>query len=115
MGINFSVIWSLAVVHCAWPLLFDASCVFYLVSEVSGVDVLVQGTAIFVGASAGCLLVARLVRGWWLWLLTVEVVLLVLVLVSWRVVAVTLQLYVESVKSQHGEHIHNKRKQLRME
>merc|ERR1711904_252725 len=69
LRINFGVIWSLAVAHCAWPLLFDASCVFYLVSEVSGVEFLVQGTGIFIGAVAGCLFVARIVRAWWSWLL----------------------------------------------
>jgi len=115
MRINFGVIWSLTVLHWAWPLLFDAACVFYLASEVSGVDVLVRGTKIFAGAGAGCLLFARLVRGWWLWLFALEAVLLGLALFSCGVASGTLRLYIDSTKEQHGEKIRKQRSRLRAE
>jgi len=115
LRINFGVIWSLAVMHWAWPLLFDAACVFYLASEVSGVDVLVAGTKMFAGTSAVCLLFARLARGWWLWLFAFEVVLLFLALFSCGVASGTLRLYIDNFKERNGESIQKKRIHLRVE
>lgn len=113
--INFAVIWSLTVVHWVWPLLFDAACVFYLVSEVSGVDILVQSTLIFAGVGAGCLFFARLARGWWLWLLAFELLLLGLAVLSCALASGTLRLYIDNLKVSHGESIRIHRQRMRQE
>merc|ERR1712136_326192 len=60
----------------AWLLLFDGVCVFYLVSEVSGVAPLAQSTRIFGASALGCLVLARLVRGRWMWVLGLEMLLM---------------------------------------
>lgn len=113
--INLGVVWSLAILHWVWPLLFDATCIFYLTSEVSGVEVLVQGPRVFGSVGLACLIFARLARGRWQWVFGLQVLLLGITVLSCVVASIVLRHYVVNAKVQYGDKVRGNRLRLRRE
>eukprot|EP00416_Gambierdiscus_australes_P043520 CAMPEP_0171109266 /NCGR_PEP_ID=MMETSP0766_2-20121228/70648_1 /TAXON_ID=439317 /ORGANISM="Gambierdiscus australes, Strain CAWD 149" /LENGTH=288 /DNA_ID=CAMNT_0011570985 /DNA_START=78 /DNA_END=944 /DNA_ORIENTATION=+ len=101
------------ILYWLWPLLADAVNVAYLVSEVVGAALLIEswkGGAVAVVAS---LILARLFRGWWLWILGIEVVIAIVLLVALTVAGGIMRLWIESVQTQHADKLKEWRESMR--
>lgn len=113
--LSIGIVEGLVVLHLAWPLLFDGVCVFYLVSEVSGVAPLAQSTRIFGASALGCLVLARLVRGRWMWVLGLEMLLMCTVLLSCAIAVGAMHVYIDHVHRQLGSKVKDQRQTMRKE
>lgn len=107
----------LVVVHCVWQLLFDACGLVYLVSEITGTELLVQNTRIFGGLFMGSSVIVFFIRRWWSWrgLFLTGCFLTFLALVSCACAASLSRMYIEGVNIQHGAKVKAHRTQLRKE
>jgi len=98
-----------------WPLLGDAVGVFYLVSEICGVPVFLDNWKIGAAGAVGSIIMARLFRGWWFWILGIEVVLALITLAALTVAAGIMRLWIDGVQAQRSEKLKEWRLQLRKE
>merc|ERR1719215_1428287 len=98
-----------------WQLLGDAVGVFYLVSEVIDVTMLVENWKIGLGVGAASFFTAWLVRGWWFWVFVLEAVIAFVVLVALIVSSGLMTLWIDNVKMQHGDKVKEWRNKMRKE
>lgn len=96
-----------------WQLLADAAGVFYLVTEVLDITMLVENWKIGAGVGIGSFLVAWLLRGWWFWIILAEVLLALVVLIALLVASGLMTLWIDNVKAQHGDKIKEWRLKMR--
>ncbi|CAK0802127.1 unnamed protein product, partial [Prorocentrum cordatum] len=64
---------------------------------------------------AGSLFIAWLVRGWWFWIICIEVVLAVVLLLALTVAVGIVKLWIDSVHAQVGERLKTWRLDMRKE
>jgi len=103
-----------AVLICwVWQHLGDTVGVFWLVSEVF--DMALLDLKFGIGAAVVSFFLAWLVRGWWWWILGLEVVLAIVMLVALTVASGLMGLWIESVKTQHGDKLKQWRLRMRKE
>ncbi|CAE6967955.1 dnaJ [Symbiodinium sp. CCMP2456] len=100
---NFFVIDVVIILNWLWPLLADAVCVFYLVAEIVSVQILMESWKIGVGVGFFSLFLAWLVRGWWRWIVGLEILLAVVLLIALTISSGIVRLWIDSVFTQHGE------------
>lgn len=96
-----------------WPLLADSVGVLYLVSEVISAELLLSSWQFGGIALLVSLVLARLLRGWWLWVLIFEALLAVVVLVALTIAAGIMRLWIDGVKAQRGEKLTEWRHSMR--
>lgn len=113
MLLNVGLAVGVVVICWLWQLLADAVGVFYLASEVLDVAMLVENWKIGVGAAVASFFAAWLVRGRWLWVIGLEVVVALIVLIALFVASGLMGLWIESVKTQHGDKLREWRLRLR--
>merc|ERR1719195_991034 len=96
-----------------WPLLADSVGVLYLVSEVISAELLLSSWQFGGIALLVSLVLARLLRGWWLWVLIFEALLAIVVLVALTIAAGIMRLWIDGVKAQRGEKLTEWRHSMR--
>jgi len=96
-----------------WPLLADSVGVLYLVSEVISVELLLSSWQFGGIALLVSLVLARLLRGWWFWIVVLEALLAVVVLVALTIAAGIMRLWIDGVKAQRGEKLTEWRHSMR--
>jgi hypothetical protein len=111
--VNVGLVEAVLIVYWIWPLLADGVCVFYLASEVVGIPILFDSWKIGVGSGVVSLVLARLFRGWWMWILGLEVVLAIIMLAALTVAAGIMRLWIDNVQAQHGDKLKSWRKEMR--
>eukprot|EP00440_Ansanella_granifera_P041542 gb/GFBE01045050.1/.p1 GENE.gb/GFBE01045050.1/~~gb/GFBE01045050.1/.p1 ORF type:complete len:286 (+),score=80.30 gb/GFBE01045050.1/:1-858(+) len=112
--LNVAVMDVVVILNWLWPLLSDGVVVFYLVSEVVGLPLLVESWQIGVGVGIASLIVARLLIGWWFWIIGLEVLFAFILLVALTISSGIMRLWIDSVQTQHGEKLKEQRKRLRV-
>merc|ERR1740121_2628812 len=108
-GIVFAVV----LVCWVWQLLADAVGVFYLAAEVLDVTMFIENWKIGLGAAAVSFFLAWLVRGWWMWIIGAEIGIAVVMLIALTVASGLMGLWIESVKTQHGDKLKEWRLSMR--
>lgn len=111
--INLGILDAVVLVFWIWPLFADAGGVFYLASEVVGPALFLESWKIGVIAALVSLVVAWLARGWWFWILGLEVLLGVVLLVALTVAAGMMRLWIDGVQAQRSEKLREWRQALR--
>jgi len=111
--LNVGIVVVLVLLCWLWQLLADAVGVFYLVSEVIDVAMLVENWKFGLGVGAASFFSAWLVRGWWFWILVLEVVAALVVLIALVVASGLMTLWIDNVKTQHGDKVKEWRLKLR--
>jgi len=108
-----AVIDAVIVLNWLWPLLAEAVVIFYLASEILGME----SFSIQIGAIVGVvsLLLGRLLRGWWWWIVGLEVLAAVVLLVALTISSGIMRLWIDSIQTQHGEKLLEWRKSMRKE
>jgi len=111
--IQVAIVDVVLVLHWIWPLLADTVNVVYLISEVVGAALLVEswkggGIALVVS-----LVLARLFRGWWFWIMGLEAVIGVILLVALAVASGVMRLWIENVQAQHSDKLRDWRQAMR--
>merc|ERR1719387_134209 len=100
------------MVSWLWSAFFDGACILYLVFVVvvgwDGVGAKQLGIAY-----VGCLFVAWLIRGRWWWILSLEILLLVVTLFSCVVAWGMMKTYLEHATHQYGDKVKRHRLGLR--
>mmetsp|Transcript_49263 Transcript_49263/g.141403 ORF Transcript_49263/g.141403 Transcript_49263/m.141403 type:complete len:303 (+) Transcript_49263:73-981(+) len=96
-----------------WQLLADAAGIFYLASEVVDLALFVENWKIGLGAAITSFFVAWLVRGWWFWIIVLQVALVVVVLIAVSMASELVRLWIENVKTQHGDKLKDWRLRMR--
>eukprot|EP00439_Symbiodinium_sp_Y106_P072765 s716_g13.t1 len=116
---NFFVIDVVIILNWLWPLLADAVCVFYLVAEIVSVQILMESWKIGVGVGFFSLFLAWLVRilsskmdALCLRIVGLEILLAVVLLIALTISSGIVRLWIDSVFTQHGEKLKDKRKLL---
>ncbi|CAE7290013.1 dnaJ [Symbiodinium natans] len=110
---NFFVIDVVIILNWLWPLLADAVCVFYLVAEIVSVQILMESWKIGVGVGVVSLFVAWLVRGWWRWIVGLEILLAVVLLIALTISSGIVRLWIDQVFTQHGDKLKEWRTKMR--
>lgn len=114
--LTLGVVEGMAVLHWFWPLLFDATCVLYLVTEVSGAAPLAQlSKRVLAAIMGGCLLVGLIVRNRWRWVLYTELFLLGLCVSSCAIAAGALYVFLDQAHTQYSDRVRKHRRLLRDE
>jgi len=86
------------------PLLADTVCVLYLSSEVVGQQMMFIDNWKIGAVCAVCsLVVSWLVRGWWFWILGLEVILVLVTLAALTVSAGIMRLWIDGVQAKEGD------------
>lgn len=111
--VQIGIVDAVVLLYWIWPLLADTVGVVYLLSEVVGAAPLLDSWQLAVGALVGSLVVARLTRGWWLWILGLEVLLAVVLLVALTVAAGIMRLWIDGVQAQRCEKLRDWRLAMR--
>lgn len=111
--ISLGIVDAVVVAQWMWPLLGDAVGVFYLASEVVGGALFLESWKVATGAAVGSLVLARLLRGWWLWIFGLEVLLSLVLLAALTVAAGMIRLWIDGVQSQRSEKLREWRLALR--
>jgi len=103
------------VLSWIWPLLADAVNIAFLVSDVAPqvAAMAIEGWKSGAVAVAVSLVLARIVRGWWLWILGLEVVLAVVLLIALTVAGGIMRLWIESVQTQRADKLKEWRQSMR--
>eukprot|EP00927_Polykrikos_kofoidii_P056708 TRINITY_DN50799_c0_g1_i1.p1 TRINITY_DN50799_c0_g1~~TRINITY_DN50799_c0_g1_i1.p1 ORF type:complete len:395 (+),score=80.40 TRINITY_DN50799_c0_g1_i1:121-1305(+) len=96
-----------------WPLLADGVCVAYLVVEVVGPALFIENWKVGVGAGFASLVAARILRGWWRWIIGLEFALAVIILISILICTLIMRLWIDSVQASRGEFIKKWRMSMR--
>jgi len=113
--LNLAVVDVVIVLNWLWPLFADAISVFYLGSEVVGMAMLMDSWKVGVGAGLVSLLLAWLFRGWWWWILGLEVLVAIVLLAALTISSGIMRLWIDSVQTQHGEKLREWRLRMRSE
>lgn len=95
-----------------WSLTADGIGVFYLISELGGMALYSKNWHL-AALGAGSLFLAWLVRGWWFWIICIEVVLAVVLLLALTVAVGIVKLWIDSVHTQSGEKLKTWRLDMR--
>lgn len=103
----------LIVLSGVWTLLSDALGIFYLVSQVVGVPILVERWKIGAGAGVASLVLARLAQGWWFWILGFEAFIALVVLISMFISYSFVNLWTHEIQVQRGEALRTWRLNMR--
>jgi len=114
---NVLVIDAIVFLNWLWPLLADGAAVFYLAMETLGLIVLLAegGWKIGVGGYVVALIIARLLRGWWFWIVGLEVLALGVLFLSAVLISGIMRMWMDTVQQQHGEKLRAQRLALRAE
>lgn len=103
----------LIVLSGVWTVLSDASGMFYLVSTIVGVPVLVENWKIGAGAGVASLVLARIAQGWWFWILGIEAFLAMVVLLSLFIAYFVVNLWTHEIQAQRGDALRTWRLNMR--
>lgn len=113
---NIAIVDAVVILNWIWPLLADTVVLVYLVAEVTGLGLFVEnGWKIAGGAAVGCLVVARLIRGWWWWIIGFEVLIAATMLISLVVAAGVMRLWIDQLQMQRTDKVKERRAALRKE
>eukprot|EP00927_Polykrikos_kofoidii_P038744 TRINITY_DN3316_c0_g1_i1.p1 TRINITY_DN3316_c0_g1~~TRINITY_DN3316_c0_g1_i1.p1 ORF type:complete len:336 (+),score=74.22 TRINITY_DN3316_c0_g1_i1:103-1110(+) len=113
--VQFAVVNAVILLFWIWPLLADSICVAYLVAEVAGLGVFIENWKVGVGIGFGCLVVARIIRGWWLWLIGFEFMLGIVILIALTISTCIMRLWIDNVHTARGDQIKAWRLSMRKE
>ncbi|CAK9076327.1 unnamed protein product [Durusdinium trenchii] len=111
--VNLFVIDVVIVLNWLWSLLSDTVCVFYLVSEIVSPQYFFESWKIAAIALVASLFLAWLVRGWWLWIMGLEVAFGIVLLIALTISSGITRLWIDSVFTQHGEKLKEWRLRMR--
>eukprot|EP00930_Biecheleria_cincta_P059810 TRINITY_DN45533_c0_g1_i1.p1 TRINITY_DN45533_c0_g1~~TRINITY_DN45533_c0_g1_i1.p1 ORF type:complete len:318 (+),score=68.00 TRINITY_DN45533_c0_g1_i1:76-954(+) len=103
------------VLNWLWPLLAEAVIIFYLASEIFGMESFFDSWKIGSVVGVVSLLLGRLLRGWWWWIVGLEVLAAVVLLVALTISSGIMRLWIDSIQTQHGEKLLEWRKSMRKE
>lgn len=110
---NIGIIVAVVLICWVWQLLADAVGIFYLVSEVVDLAMFFENWKLGVIAAVASFLLAWLVRGWWFWIIGIEFGLALVMLVALTVGSGLMGLWIESIKTQHGDKLKESRLRMR--
>jgi len=113
--LNVGIVDFVVLLTWIWPLLGDTCSVLYLVTEICGIQVFIENWKIGACIGAGCLVFARLARGWWMWIVGLEAVLGIVMLVALTVASGIMRLWIDTVQSTHGDKVRTWRLAMRQE
>lgn len=111
--VNVGIINLVIILGWVWPLLADTVGVLYLAAEAASLPIdnlKVGAIALFVS-----MFLAWLVRGWWYWILGLEVVLAVVLLIGVTIAAGIIRLWIDTVQATRGEKVKEWRQSMRSE
>lgn len=111
--VNAGIIDAVVLIHWIWPLLADTATIIFLVSEVIGLQIMLNSWKEIVGSIVGSFFLAWLVRGWWFWIIVLEVLLIVVVFVAVTIAAGIMRLWIDSVQAQRSEQVRQHRLAMR--
>lgn len=106
---------ALIVLNWLWPLLAEAVTIFYMASEIFGMESFVESWKIGAVVGVVSLLLGRLLRGWWWWIVGLEVLGAVVLLVALTISSGIMRLWIDSIQTQHGEKLLEWRRSMRKE
>jgi len=104
---------AMVLVIWVWQLLAEAVGIFYLVSEIIPLAMLVENWKISVVAGLASLFLAWLFQGWWFWIIILEIAAVVVVLICLAIACGLMGLWIEGLKTQHGDALKESRLRLR--
>jgi len=109
--VNLGIVIIVVVLGWLWPLLADSVGVLYLVVEVASI----QLDNLKVGAIAlSCsMFLAWLLRGWWYWILGLEVILAIVLLVGVTIASGIIRLWIDTVQATRGDKVKEWRMSMR--
>lgn len=109
--VNLGIVIIVVVLGWLWPLLADSVGVLYLVVEVASI----QLDNLKVGAIAlTCsMFLAWLLRGWWYWILGLEVILAIVLLVGVTIASGIIRLWIDTVQATRGDKVKEWRMSMR--
>jgi len=93
----------LIVLSAVWTLLSDALGIFYLVSQIVGVPMLVERWKIGAGVGVASLVLARLAQGWWFWILGFEAFIAMVVFISLFIAYFVVNMWTHEIQMQRGD------------
>mmetsp|Transcript_69205 Transcript_69205/g.114714 ORF Transcript_69205/g.114714 Transcript_69205/m.114714 type:complete len:291 (-) Transcript_69205:81-953(-) len=115
LGLIVGVVDIVIILLWIHPLLGDTVAVIYLLSEVVGVPLLVDNWKIMVACPVIGFFIAWFLRGWWYYVLGLEVILAIIMLAALTVAAGIMRLWIDGVQGQRGEKILKWRLDMRKE
>ncbi|CAJ1398189.1 unnamed protein product [Effrenium voratum] len=107
------VIDAVIIVNWLWSLLAETVCVFYLFSEMVSLQVFFESWKLASLAGVVSLFLAWLLRGWWLWIIGLQIVLAVVLLIALTISSGIVRLWIDAVFTQHSEKLKEWRVNLR--
>lgn len=113
--LNVGIIDVVIIINWIWPLLAEGISVFYLITEVTGIPLLVESWKIGIGAGFVSLFLAWLCRGWWFWIMGLEVLFAVVLLIALTISSGVMRLWIEHIQAQHGDKLKEHRLKMRAE
>eukprot|EP00933_Yihiella_yeosuensis_P031962 TRINITY_DN25550_c0_g1_i1.p1 TRINITY_DN25550_c0_g1~~TRINITY_DN25550_c0_g1_i1.p1 ORF type:complete len:290 (+),score=45.42 TRINITY_DN25550_c0_g1_i1:126-995(+) len=111
--INLAVLSLIVILNWILPSVADGISVFYLLSEVLGLEFFVNRWEIGAGGAVVSLVLAWLIRGWWSWIIGLQVLALVVLLLALTIASAIMRLWLDAVQVQHGDKLKQRRADLR--
>lgn len=113
--LHIGLVDGVVILNWIWPLLAEAVGIFYLCSEIVGLQIFLESWKIGAAGGFGALILARIFRGWWFWILVAEVGLAVVTLAALTVAAGIMRLWIDGVQAQRGDKLKEWRLKMRKE
>lgn len=101
------------LVYWIWPLLADVATLLYLATEIVGPAVFLESWKYGIIAAVSSLILAWLVKNWWLWIIGLEVLITVVMLIALTVSAGVLRLWIDNVQANKGDQLKEWRMKMR--
>merc|ERR1719253_60881 len=109
--LNVALVDGVILLNWIWPLSADGLGVVYLIAEVIGIDSLAVG-GVWLLVS---IFIAWLVRGWWYWIIGLEVVLAIVLLIGVTIAAGIVRLWIDTLQNTAAERVKEWRLGMRSE
>eukprot|EP00929_Paragymnodinium_shiwhaense_P048866 TRINITY_DN24666_c0_g3_i2.p1 TRINITY_DN24666_c0_g3~~TRINITY_DN24666_c0_g3_i2.p1 ORF type:complete len:301 (+),score=69.41 TRINITY_DN24666_c0_g3_i2:112-1014(+) len=106
---------ALIVVHWISPLVADSLGIIWLVSEVTGREMLLDNKKILGCIFAGAFVFSWLVRGWWFWILALEATLCGVALWAVVIASGATRVWLDKIQAEQGDKVKTWRQHLRRE
>jgi len=113
--LQVSIVCLVIIFYWVWPLLSETVCVLWLLTEITGAELLLENFKIGGIAAFCCMIFARLSSGWWFWIIGAEVLLGIVLLVALTIASGIMRLWIDQVETKNGDKVKQQRLGLRKE
>mmetsp|Transcript_29952 Transcript_29952/g.54562 ORF Transcript_29952/g.54562 Transcript_29952/m.54562 type:complete len:303 (-) Transcript_29952:246-1154(-) len=107
------VIVAVVILSWVWSLLAEVVGLLYLVSEVTGIEQLLQSWKIAAGVILASIFASWMVRNWWFWIVGLVFLFVCVILLALVIASAVIRLWIETVQTQHSEKVKAYRLDLR--